>query len=66
LLAKNGTHEGLLLPQIPVEHGWDRTRFLEETCIKAGMDRGRWRDEETDIFRFSAFVFGDREPKGKN
>jgi len=66
LLAKNGTHEGLLLPQIPVEHGWDRARFLEETCIKAGMDRGRWRDEETDIFRFSALVFGDREPKGKN
>jgi AmmeMemoRadiSam system protein B/AmmeMemoRadiSam system protein A len=61
LLVKNADREGLLLPQVPLEHRWDRTRFLEEACIKAGMDREQWRDEGTDIFRFSARVFRDKE-----
>ena len=37
LLMKNGAYEGLLLPQVPVDEKWDRQRFLEETCAKAGM-----------------------------
>jgi len=59
LLMKNGTYEGLLLPQVPVEERWDRQRFLEETCAKAGMRAGCWKDENTDIFMFTAVVFGE-------
>ena len=59
LLMKNGDHEGLLLPQVPIEQHWSRERFLEETCEKAGMTKGCWRDDDTDIFRFTAVVFGD-------
>ena len=40
LLMKNGDNEGLLLPQVPVEQGWDRQTFLEQTCRKAGMRSG--------------------------
>jgi len=29
LLMKKGDHEGVLLPQVPVEAGWDRKTFLE-------------------------------------
>jgi AmmeMemoRadiSam system protein A len=47
LLMKNGTHQGLLLPQVPAEERWDRQRFLEETCAKAGMKAGCWKDEKT-------------------
>jgi AmmeMemoRadiSam system protein B/AmmeMemoRadiSam system protein A len=57
LLMKNGTSEGLLLPQVPVEQKWDRQKFLEQTCIKAGMAPDCWKDEETDIFKFTAVVF---------
>lgn len=57
LLMKNGGHEGLLLPQVPVEQGWDRKTFLEQTCGKAGLDRDCWKSEDTDIFRFTAVVF---------
>lgn len=64
LLMKNGDYEGLLLPQVPVEQGWNRSRFLEETCVKAGMKRDCWSSENTDIFRFTAVVFG--EPKAKS
>lgn len=64
LLMKNGDHEGLLLPQVPVEQHWNRERFLEETCEKAGMARDCWKSEDTDIFRFSAVVFGEQGTKG--
>jgi hypothetical protein len=58
LLMKNGTNEGLLLPQVPVEEKWDRQTFLEHTCVKAGLRADCWKDEETDIFLFTAVVFG--------
>ncbi len=62
LLMKNGGYEGLLLPQVPVEQKWDRQTFLEETCVKAGMPRECWKDENTDIFKFTAVVFGGHRP----
>lgn len=49
---------GLLLPQVAVEHGWDRVTFLEETCHKAGLPRDAWKHGAT-IEGFSAEVFGD-------
>jgi AmmeMemoRadiSam system protein A len=62
LLMKNGDDEGLLLPQVPVEQKWDRQTFLEQTCAKAGMRRDCWKDENTDIFKFTAVVFGEHKP----
>jgi AmmeMemoRadiSam system protein B/AmmeMemoRadiSam system protein A len=66
LLMKNGDHEGLLLPQVPVEQHWDRMKFLEETCIKAEMPPDCWKDENTDIFRFTAVVFGEHRASVQN
>lgn len=63
LLMKNGSHEGVLLPQVAVDENWDRQTFLDETCAKAGMSRGCWKDEDTDIFRFTAVVFGEKNPE---
>jgi AmmeMemoRadiSam system protein A len=62
LLMKNGDSEGLLLPQVPVEQKWDRQTFLEQTCRKAGMDSGCWKDDDTDIFAFTAVVFHEQKP----
>ena len=63
LLMKNNRREGLLLPQVPTEHHWDRKRFLQETCLKSGLSPDCWQDESTDIFRFTAVVFGEQRPK---
>ncbi len=60
LVIRKGENEGLLLPQVPTEEGWDRMTFLEQTCNKAGLPKNAWRDEGTDIFAFTAIVFGDR------
>ncbi len=56
-IEKNLFH-GVLLPQVAVEQGWDRTSFLEQTCLKAGLDKGAWQSE-ADIYIFSAQVFGE-------
>jgi AmmeMemoRadiSam system protein A len=60
LVIRRGDSEGLLLPQIPVEQGWDRATFLRQACLKAGLPPNAWQDERTDIFSFTALVFGDK------
>jgi AmmeMemoRadiSam system protein A len=50
---------GLLLPQVPIEHKWDRTTFLEQTCRKAGLPLDAWQKGAT-IEAFVAEVFGDK------
>jgi AmmeMemoRadiSam system protein A len=50
---------GLLLPQVPVEHGWDRITFLEQTCRKAGLPFDAWQQSAT-IEAFTAEVFGEK------
>ncbi len=61
LLMKNADHEGLLLPQVPTEQKWDRQTFLEQTCVKAGMPPNCWKEGDTDIFKFTAVVFGEHK-----
>jgi AmmeMemoRadiSam system protein A len=61
LIMKNSENEGLLLPQVPVEQHWDRHTFLEQTCVKAGMKPDCWKDEDTDIFSFTAVVFDEHK-----
>ncbi len=60
LLISLGTNRGLLLPQVPVEHGWDRLTFLEQTCRKAGLPGDAWRKGAT-LHAFTAEVFGDED-----
>jgi AmmeMemoRadiSam system protein A len=59
LISMHGDR-GLLLPQVPVEHNWDRTTFLEQTCRKAGLPLDAWHKGAT-IEAFTAEVFGDQE-----
>ena len=55
-----GLNRGVLLPQVAIEHGFDRDEFLSETCVKAGLDPEAWR-EGADIYIFEAEIFGERE-----
>jgi len=59
LVIKKGDYEGLLLPQVPTEQGWDKKTFLEQTCVKAGLPPQTWQDEDADLFLFSALVFDE-------
>jgi AmmeMemoRadiSam system protein A len=59
LLISMAGRRGLLLPQVPVEHNWDRTTFLEQTCRKAGLSLDAWQKGAT-IEAFTAEVFGEK------
>jgi len=61
LIITRGFQSGLLLPQVPVEQGWDRDTFIEHTCYKAGLPANAWKDPETKIETFSAQVFSEIE-----
>lgn len=63
LLIRKGGVEGLLLPQVASDRGWDRTTFLERTCVKAGLPRDAWQDDGADIYAFTAVVFGDHDAR---
>jgi AmmeMemoRadiSam system protein A len=58
LLITQGNRRGLLLPQVPAEHGWDRQTFLEQTCRKAGLPPEAWQHEAT-LEAFTAEIFGE-------
>ena len=62
LVITQAGRRGLLLPQVPVEHQWDRITFLEQTCCKAGLPLDAWQKGAT-LEAFTAEVFGDRETK---
>jgi len=61
---RRGGARGLLLPQVAVEHGLDREKFLEATCRKAGLPADAWHDDATEIRVFEAEVFGDDAEAG--
>lgn len=55
---------GLLLPQVAIEHHLTREQFIEETCRKAGLQRGAWRDPDARLFGFVCEVLSDEEQPG--
>jgi len=57
LLIRKKGKSGLLLPQVPVEWGWDREMFLKQTCRKAGLPENAWKDPDAQLFWFEAEVF---------
>lgn len=59
LLIGMAGRRGLLLPQVPIEHHWDRLTFLEQTCRKAGLPNDAWQRGAT-IEAFTAEVFGEK------
>ncbi len=65
LIVGKGWRRGLLLPQVPVEWGWDSREFLSQCCVKAGLSSDEWRKPDTEVYRFQAILFKEEEPQGK-
>lgn len=59
LILRHAGRSGLLLPQVPVEQGWDRESFLDATCRKAGLWSGAWHDAGAQLLGFTAVVIGE-------
>ena len=61
LYIAQGSHRGLLLPQVATEHHLDREQFLAETSRKAGLPREAWREPETVISGFTCEILSDQD-----
>lgn len=48
---------GVFLPQVPVEQGWNREQYLDNLCLKAGVPVGSWRQPEAVLYSYQALVF---------
>ncbi|HLV94814.1 MAG TPA: AmmeMemoRadiSam system protein A [Candidatus Acidoferrales bacterium] len=59
LMVSRDSARGVLLPQVATQMGWNAETFLEETCVKAGLDRSAWKDPETRVQSFTAEVFSE-------
>ncbi|MFA5142704.1 MAG: AmmeMemoRadiSam system protein B [Candidatus Omnitrophota bacterium] len=61
VLIRRGTRSGVFLPQVAAETGWNRDEFLSYLCAhKAGLPQDAWKDPDTEIYIFSAEVFGEK------
>jgi len=59
IYIKKGHLSGCFLPQVATETGWSKEKFLSYCCShKAGLPEDAWRDPKTEVFLFSAEVFG--------
>ena len=63
IFITRGFRSGVLLPQVPVEQGWDRDEYLTHGCYKAGLPGDAWKDPATKIELFTAIVFGELDEK---
>jgi hypothetical protein len=61
LLVRGLGRQGVLLPQVATDHGWDRETFLGRTCQKAGLPADAWRGPQVRVRAFSATVFGEED-----
>lgn len=54
-----GCASGCFLPQVATETGWSKEQFLSYCCAhKAGLEPDAWKDPETEVYFFTADVFG--------
>jgi AmmeMemoRadiSam system protein A len=61
LLIEHPYGSGVLLPQVPIEWGWDRHTYLVHLCRTAGLSDDAWTEQESKLYRFTAEVFSERE-----
>ena len=64
LILECSGHRGLLLPQVPVEWGWDVREFLKHLSTKAGLPQNAWMRDDARIMSFRGEVYSEETPRG--
>ncbi len=60
IIISKGFQRGLLLPQVPVEQGWNLEQYISYGCRKAGLPADEWK-RGVQIEVFQAVVFGEKK-----
>ena len=59
IYIKRDRLSGCFLPQVATETGWGKEDFLSYCCAhKAGLAADAWKDPTTEVYLFTAEVFG--------
>ncbi len=59
IYIKRDRASGCFLPQVAEETGWSKEEFLSYCCAhKAGLPSDAWKEPETEVYLFTAEVFG--------
>ena len=59
IYIKKGYTSGCFLPQVATEAGWTKEEFLSYCCAhKAGLSPDAWKEPDTEVYLFTAEVFG--------
>ncbi len=62
IYIKKGWASGCFLPQVAAETGWNKEEFLSYCCQhKAGLPPDAWKSKDTEVFLFTAEVFGEKD-----
>ncbi|MDP3730634.1 MAG: AmmeMemoRadiSam system protein B [Candidatus Omnitrophota bacterium] len=60
VIVKSGFNSGVYLPQVATETEWSKEEFLTSLCAqKAGLKPDAWKNPSTEIYIFTAEVFGE-------
>ncbi len=65
LILRYRDSSALLLPQVPLEYGWDSIEFLNHLAMKAGYTPDIWLDPAAEIYVFTAEVYIEKKPNGE-
>jgi len=65
LMVSRGGQRGVLLPQVATQFRWSGQRLLEETCVKAGLERDAWKEPGTQVQAFTAEIFSESDVTGE-
>lgn len=60
LIIQGRGYAGLLLPQVATEYGWSPEEFLNHTCLKAGLFKDCWKDENYELLTFEGQIFSEK------
>ncbi len=62
IYIKKGYRSGTFLPQVATDTGWSLEEFLGHCARdKAGIGWDGWKDKDTELYIYQAFVFGEKE-----
>jgi AmmeMemoRadiSam system protein A len=59
LYLSRGGRSGVLLPQVPVEQGWNQKEYLDYICVKAGLPPESYNAPDATLYTFTAVVFAE-------
>ncbi len=60
VIVRQGSRSGVYLPQVADETGWNKEEFLTSLCgSKAALPPDAWKDPKTELYTFTAEVFGE-------